>query len=190
MTEKLSKEQRAGIISALDEALNSAPWQSSTFLSLIGKKLQAIRDEVFEQLDSDETFGQTALSSQQLSSERFLKMKKVYVSLYSFDGTSLESWERIIQHLSDQVVSRPVYENEADVEAIIRAKSNRINEGYVAVYVDPTFILPAVPDKKVVDKLGVPLLTLKAKAINLNNVDSFIHHSGQYRFVSGRLIRK
>jgi intracellular multiplication protein IcmQ len=110
--------------------------------------------------------------------------------LYAFDGSSLQSWERILQHLPNQVVSRPVYENEEDVIASIRSKSNRINEAYASIYVDPQYILPQPAEKIPVDKLGKPLLALKDKAINLDNVDVFVHQSGTYRFASGRLIKK
>ncbi len=192
MTEKLTKDQKAEILQALDEALDKAPWSSSTFLSLIGKKLQKIRDEVAESMDNsdDETNGRPSKLSQQETANRFAKMKKLYVSLYAIDGSNLQSWERILQHLPNQIISRPVYENEEDAIASIRSKSNRINEAYAVIYVDPQYILPQSVEKISVDRLGKPLLALKDKAINLDNVDVFVHQSGTHRFVSGRLIKK
>ena len=192
MTEKFTKDQKVGIIVALDEALEKGPWSATKFLSLLGKKLQNIRDEVAESLDNndDETKGRPSKLSQQTTADRHAKMKKLYVALYAFDGTNLQTWERILQYLPNQVISRPVYENEEDAIASIRSKSNRINEAYAAIYVDPQFILPQPVEKISVDKLGKPLLALKDKAIILNNVEVFVHQSGTYHFASGRLIKK
>lgn len=192
MTEKLTKEQKAGILQALDEALSKAPWDASTFLSLIGKKLQSIRDELAETLDNHDhdTEGSPPKLNQQTVADRYIKMKKVYIALYAIDGSNLQSWERILQHLPKQVISRPVYENEEDVMTSIRSKSNRLNEAFAAIYVEPQYILSQSAEKISVDRLGKPLLALKDKAINLENVDVFVHQSGTYRFVGGRLIKK
>lgn len=192
MTEKLTKEQMIGILQALDEALEDGPWSASTFLGLIGKKLQKVRDDVFENLEnnSNESSDEHSRQNQRTNTERYANMKKIFVALYAFDGSNLASWERILQHLPEQVISRAVYENEEDVVASIRSKSNRVNEAYVAIYIDPQSILTQQPEKIPADKLGKPLLVLKDKAINLENVDVFAHQSGLYRFVSGRLIKK
>lgn len=192
MTEKLTKDQKAGILAALDEALEKAPWNATKFLSLLGAKLQKIRDDVAENLDvgDNNTVMKTSKLLQQATADRFAKMKKLYVALYAFDGSNLQSWERILQHLPEQVISRPVYENEEDAIASIRSKSNRMNEAYVSIYVDPRLILPQPTEKIAVDKLGVQLLGLKTKAINLENIEVFIHQSGTYTFASGRLIKK
>jgi intracellular multiplication protein IcmQ len=110
--------------------------------------------------------------------------------LYASDGSNIQSWESILQHLPSQIISRPVYENEEDVVASIRSKSHRMNEAYVAIYVDPQNILEQPLEKISFDKLGKSLLLLKDKAINLDNVDVFVHQTGTYRFVKGRLIKK
>lgn len=192
MTEKLTKDQQTGILAALDEALEKAPWGATKFLSLLGNKLQKIRDEVADTLDVDDNQIEKKSSklNQQARIDRFAKMKKLYIALYAFDGSNIQSWERILQHLPNQVISRPVYEKEEDAIASIRSKSNRFNEAYVSIYVDPQLILPHPVEKIAVDKLGVQLLGLKAKAINLDNMDVFIHQSGTYTFLNGRLIKQ
>lgn len=192
MTEKLTKDQKVGIVQALDEALDKAPWAASTFLSIIGKKLRLLRDEVAESIEDnvDEAKNRSSQSSRKLEAGRSGQMKMLYVSVYAFDGSNIQSWERILQHLPNQVISRPVYENEEDVIASIRSKNNRMNEAYVAIYVDPQYILAQPPEKISIDRLGKPLLLLKDKAINLDNVDVFVHQTGTYRFVSGRLVKK
>lgn len=193
MTEKLTKDQKAEVIAALDEALEKAPWDATKFLSLLADKLRSIRDDVANNMDVDD--GHVGIKSSPtpnrfVTADRFGRMKKLYVALYAFDGSNLQSWERILQHLPNQVISRPVYENEEDVIASIRSKRNRFNEAYVSVYVEPQFILPQPVEKIVVDKLGVQLVGLKSKAIQLENIDVFIHQTGTYTFANGRLIKQ
>lgn len=191
MNDKLTKNQLAAILVAMDKAITEGPWTASRFLTLIGQKLQNIRSQFEQQLDNvdDENHGRTAALAQQRTDKR-ASMKKIFVALYAFDGSNLESWERIIAHLPNQIISRPVYSHEEDVIANIRSKSNTLNEAYVAIYVDPNFILPQIAEKIAMDKLGKPLMALKDKAIQLDNIDVFVHQTLVYRYVSGRLIKK
>lgn len=191
MNDEETKDKLFGILLALDKALEQGPWSASTFLTLIGKKLKNIRDNLVDKLENveDESRGESRVVAKQ-NADRFVSMKKIYVALYAFDGSNLQSWERIIDHLPDQVTSRPVYANEEDMIATIRTKSNRINEAYAEIYVDPQYILQLPQERISVDKLGKPLLALKDKAINLHNFDVLVHQSGVYRYVGGRLIKK
>lgn len=192
MNDNLTKDQISGILAALDDALAQGPWSASTFLTIIGKKLQQIRDE-FEQKQQEAS--QVDLPVQPFNwagqrSENQVEMKKIYISLYTYDGSNILTWERIIANLPDQIISRPIYENEEDVIAILRNKGNSVNEAYVSFYIDPKFILAPLSEKIAVDKLGKPLLALKGKALNLVNVDVFVHQSGIYKFLNGRLIKQ
>ena len=193
MTDKLTKEQISSILATLDDALAKGPWGASTFLSLIGKKLQHIRDE-FEQKQQQQEeslYGNltTLSASANQSVERYDQMQKIFIALYASDGTNLNSWERVIANLPSQMISRPVYAKEEDIIAILRSKSNPVNEAYASFYVDPKYILEKLTEKTTVDKLGKPLLALKDKAINLDHLDRFVHLSGTYKFVNGRLVK-
>ncbi len=191
MNDKLSKDQTDGVLAALDKALAQGPWSASTFLSLIGKKLQTIRDDFARLHDiSDVNVETTSPHSIKQRLDSRARMKKIYIALYAFDGSNLQSWERIISNLPSQVISRPVYENEEDVILAIRNKGNPVNEAYVSIYIEPSDILDQVAEKVAVDKSGKPLLALKGKAITLENFDAFVHTSGSYQFIKGRLIKK
>lgn len=191
MTDKLTKEQINSILATLDDALAQGPWGASTFLNLIGKKLQHIRDE-FEQKQQEESFygnSATLSASANLGVDRYAQMQKIFIALYASDGTNLNSWERVIANLPSQMISRPVYAKEEDIIAILRSKSNPVNEAYASIYVDPKYILEKLSEKITTDKLGKPLLALKDRAINLDNLDRFVHLSGTYKFVNGRLVK-
>ncbi len=188
MKDKLSDEQNEVILKALNDAIENGPWDKSNFLRIIGKNLVEIRDDFVKQLGA---------SSQQLTAESHLAnrialrsgQQEVYISLYSYDGTNMQSWERIVTNLPKQMISRPIYASEDDVKAIIKTKENKQNEAYVAIYINQSDILSLSPDKSSVDKLGKILLSLKDKSLNLDNISRFMHISGAYRYSNGRLIK-
>jgi intracellular multiplication protein IcmQ len=189
MKDELSEKQTDAILKALDDALKEGPWDDSNFLRVIGKNLREIRDGFANQLNSKEQ--EKAKLASNLANRVALRsgQKEIFIALYSFDGSNLQSWERIIINLPKQTVSRPIYENEEDIRAIIKTKENKNNEGFVSIYVNQSDILPMTPDKTPVDKLGKPLLTLKDKVLSLDNINYFAHVTGTYQLAQGRLIK-
>ena len=187
MNDKLSEQQTSAILKALDDALDQGPWEDSNFLKAIGKNLRKIRDDFVAELNAPSPL--EVKRSEQVAHRMALHggQIKVFVSLYSSDGTNLQSWERILMNLPRQMISRPIYESEEDVKALIRIKENKDNEAYVSIYVNQSDILPVSPDKVPVDKLGRPLLLLKDRSLQLENIDHFIHKVTCYEYARGRL---
>ncbi len=187
--DELNEQQINAILKALDDAITQGPWEKTNFLRVMGRNLRGIRDDFEKQVHSF-SHKKTALKSyiaQQLSLRR--GQKKIYVSIYSSDGSNLRSWEQLINNLPRQIISRPIYADENDVQEIIKLKENKLNEGYVSVYIGDNDILPISPDKCPTDKLGKPMLTLKDKTILLDNVDCFVHQTGIYHYSQGRLTK-
>ncbi|MFT4058656.1 MAG: Dot/Icm secretion system protein IcmQ [Legionella sp.] len=190
MKEILSDQQNEAILKALDEAIKNGPWDQSNFLRAIGKSLNEIRENFITQLG--------ARTQEQLKKDTYFAnrmalrsgQKEVFVSLYSSDGTNLQSWERIITNLPRQMISRPIYGNEEHVKNIIKTKENKQNEAYVGIFINQTDIIFLPPDKALSDKLGNALLTLKDRILNLENISSFVHVSGVYQYARGRLIKE
>jgi len=189
MKETLTDQQSKAIIKALDDAIESGPWDQSNFLRAVGKNLNEIRDNFVNQmrvrtpaqLKAESHFAnRMALRSGQL---------ELFISLYSTDGSNIQSWERIVANLPRQMISRPIYSNEGDITALLKSKENKQNEAYVAIYVNKTDVLPCAPDKVVLDKLGHQLLNLKDKSLDLENITRFVHVSGVYRYERGRLLK-
>lgn len=187
MKEQLTDEQNEAILKALNDAIEQGPWEKSNFLKVIGKNLVEIRDGFLSQLG--------ASSKAQLKAESHLAnrialrsgQQEVYVSLYSSDGSNIQSWERIVANLPKQMISRPIYADEEGVKALLKTKENKQNEAYVAIYINQSDILPLPPDKSPVDKLGKVLLSLKDKTLNLENISRFVHITGIYGYDRGRL---
>lgn len=183
------KQKAEKLLKALDEAIANGSWDETNFILIIGKKLRVMRDTLAAQLKKidEEPTSSASFIARQMAMQSTLK--QVFVGLYSLDGVSLQAWERIIANLRRQMVSRPVYENEADIQAMIKTKEKKINEAYVSIYVDPNSILDIGSDKIPVDKLGKSMLVLKDNAINLENIDYFVHITGKYRYIRGKLIK-
>ncbi|MDP3560622.1 MAG: Dot/Icm secretion system protein IcmQ [Legionellaceae bacterium] len=188
MDEKI-KQKAEALLNTLNDAIAAGSWDETNFILLVGKKLRAMRDTLAGQLKEigEDSTSSAAFLARQLAMQSTLK--QVFVSLYSLEGVNLQSWERIIANLRRQMVSRPVYANEEDIQSIIKTKEKKINEAYVSIFVNEADILDIHSDKAPIDKLGKPMLVLKDNAINLDNIDYFIHLSGKYRYSRGRLIK-
>ncbi|KGP62555.1 phosphoesterase [Legionella norrlandica] len=189
MKDQLSDEQKEAILKALNDAIEKGPWDKSNFLRAIGKKLVSIRDRFLRRIGAS---SQAKLRAESHLANRIALrsgQQEIYISLYSSDGSNLQSWEKILYSLPRQIISRPIYADEEDVKAILKTKENKQNEAYAAVYINQTDILPLSPDKAPVDKLGKTLLSLKDKSISLDNISRFVHISGVYRYVNGRLTK-
>ncbi len=188
MKDKLSEQQSAAILKALEEALENGPWVSSNFLGVIGKNLRELRDNLAFHLSGA---AEKSRIESTIANRVALRagQQEIFISLYSTEGSSLQAWERLLMNLPRQIISRPIYADEENVKTLIKAKENKINEAYVAIYVNRDDILAMAPDKVIIDKLGNPLISLKDRALNLEHVSRFVHHSGVYDYIKGRLTK-
>jgi intracellular multiplication protein IcmQ len=190
MKEILSDQQNEAILHALDEAISSGPWDQSNFLRAIGKNLTDIRENFVNQLDTRTR--QQIKADTHLANRMALRsgQQEVFVSLYSADGTNLQSWEKIIANLPRQMISRPIYVSEEHVRDLIKTKENKQNEAYLCIYINQTDIIPLSADKTLSDRLGNAMLALKDKSLDLENISRFVHASGIYQFDRGRLLKE
>lgn len=189
MTEKLNDEQNAELLKALNKAIAEGPWEQSNFLKSIGKNMIAIRDEVLVRLGSSP---EAQLKAESLRANQLAlrsTQQEIFISLYCYEGSNLQNWEKIVSNLPGQMISRPVYAREMDIKDMLKYKENKQNEAYVVIYVDKANILPLPPDKIIKDKQGIALLTLKDKSVSLNNIIRFEHSSGTYEYVKGHLLK-
>lgn len=189
MKDQLTDEQNAEIIKALNKAIEEGPWDKSNFLKVIGKNLIGIRDNFLTHLG--------ASSQAQLKAESHLanqmalrsNQQEIYISLYASDGINIQNWERIVANLPRQMISRPIYASEEDIKDVLKCKENKLNEAYVAIYVNKNDIITLAADKVPTDRLGKKLLTLKDRILDLENVSRFVHTTGVYHYSKGRLIK-
>lgn len=189
MNERLSDEQNARILKALNKAIEEGPWEKSNFLRMVGKNLIAIRDDFLTRLGAKSEH--ELKNESQLANKMALRSNQleIFISLYSSDGINIQSWERIVANLPKQTISRPIYSNEENLKETLKLKDNKNNEAYVAIFIDKQDLLSLAPDKILKDKFGTPLLSLKDRTLNLENISRFVHVTGSYQFLRGRLIK-
>lgn len=191
MKDELTEEQAREILDALDEAINKGPWEESNFLRIFGKKLRGMRDDFASEMNRDQNAASAGMDAQKAHQELMQdKQRQIFIALYSSEGSNLQSWERILTNLARQVLSRPIYAEERDVQYFIKSKENRINEAYVAIYVNIEDILVLPSDKVLKDRFGKPLITLKDRAINVENISYFQHNESQYQYYRAHLIKR
>lgn len=190
MKDKLSEQQVLDILQALDETIAKGPWDNSNFLKVICKDLREIREGLsnYIQLQKEQK-----LDPNSYVSNRPVQVQgqiQVFVALHSREGRQIQSWERIVNNLPGQLISRPIYEHEDDIITAIKHKENKENEAYVGVFIDKSDILSVHEDKIPKDKLGKKLLVLKDNALKLENINHFVHLSVSYQYFHGRLIKQ
>ena len=189
MKETITEEQSKAVLKALDEAIDNGPWEDSNFLRVIGKNLRQIRDKYASEMHVGKESSANEGINKGATGGLFGGKQEVYVSLYTTNGSLLPSWERVIANLPRQIISRPIYATEQDVQSLIKHKENKINEGYVAIYINQSDILTVPADKVAMDKFEKPLITIKNNAITLTNITRFVHSTGVYTLQKGRLVK-
>lgn len=189
MREQLTDEQNEAILKALNEAIDTGPWDKSAFLKVLGKNLNEIRDTFLSVLSTTTLAQQKAESSLAKQTATRLGMQEIYVSIYSSGGNDMSSWERIINNLPRQMISRPIYADEEQVKHAIRQKEHPEKEGYVAIFVSPDSLLQLAADKMPVDKFGQALLALKDRSLKVENISRFVHQKGVFKFERGHLLK-
>lgn len=189
MKNELTRKQTDEILQTLDKAIKTGPWTESNFLRVIGKKLTEIRDNFAGLLSSHKELTNPVGETSEEEAARRTGQQEIFIALYSSEGSNLQSWERILANLPRQMIARPIYADEESASSLIRTKENKVNEAYVVVYIDKADIMAVQSDKIPLDKCGNPLLNLKDRSLNLNNITRFVHLSGTYTYTKGRLIK-
>lgn len=168
------------ILNALDGAIDKGPWEHNLFFKGIGKKLRDARDKFKEELGIDE-LAADLLAQNQSNHKTDTQSTEVYIALYQAEGSNIAKWTTVVNSLAGYNLTRPVYRNEADIQAAIRAKEQQQNDAYVAVRVRNIDIMQ-ITEKQPKDKLGHELLILREGAIHLESISRFVHKSGHYQF--------
>lgn len=184
MKKDISEQQIKEILQVLDDLIENGPWDSSNFLRVIAKNIEGIRQKLI-----DQTLGKSYEVESHLANRMAVRsgQQEIYILLYSSEGGHLPNWERIIATLPRHTASRPIYAEEKDVLAAMRATDKPLNQAYVAVYIQQSDILELEEDKIPLDKLGKQLISLKDKSIKLNSITRFVHKSGTYQFENLKL---
>lgn len=185
----LSDEQITATLKAFEKALSGEEWESSAFLRVIKKKLEAIEGDFKTLVDARLAEVEEKESHHHTKRKPAQKQQVAFVLLYSSQGTNIRSWEQILANLPRQIVSRPIYPDEGSVKAAIQAKKNKANHAYTSIFIHEEDVLKLPEDKTPIDKTGVPLITLKDNVLRANQIVRFVHTTGVYTYSKARLIK-
>jgi len=173
------------IINAADRVLNADHWEDSLFLRNALKPIKQLRERaLLVKKEATMTLSEPSVTLRPLADNEQL----IYISLFQSQGHDLRKWAMQLSTLSHHVLSRPVYEKEEDILAVIRKKLIQVSEAFGTVAVKKKEIQPVVLQSERVDRLGNALLTLKDKAVKTENIFEFVHQQQRYFFVNGQLV--
>lgn len=172
------------ILEKLDKLLADNKWDSSLFLRAIKKKIEAMRSQYVEEIGYEESS-----STQNQAVELTLPegMSEIYISLYNTEGSNIKKWEALLNAIGIQSISRSIYKHESDIQDLIKSKNYPHNEAYAVLWVREEHIYQPY-NKPPVDKLGRELLVVKEGMLKPQSIVRFVHVTGQYRFLEGKLV--
>ncbi len=179
-------ERYLALLEALNKAIQEGPWSHSLFLSVVGKSLTKFRDDLQVELNKIEpNSGQDAVAALAAVPAG---MVEIYIALYCLNGNTLRNWENLLSTLDSTVVTRPIYRDEAHVRTLINSRPYKQNDAYCVIQVKETDIVRSSAGKTYSDKLGQELVVLKRAAIQDGNIMRFMHVSGEYTWLQGKLV--
>lgn len=175
------------VIDTVDQIMAAGNWQTSLFLRNTAKPLLAVREQALQ--IKAELLGSHAEVNQELDVVPE-DTQLVYLSLFQTTGDNLQQWALQLASINTNLLGRPVYEREEDVQKMINRKQQRSSEAYVIVAIKKTDIQNDGYQAPRQDRHGNPVLSLKAGSIKADNIVGFVHQGKQYRFINNRLISK
>jgi intracellular multiplication protein IcmQ len=176
------RETAEKVYKALQQAVEQGPWQATTLLKAVGKELKSLQDR-FQALLVTQDPPSSATSTKPCTTT------EVFISLYQAQGENLSTWQNLLTNLSKLWFNRPVYQKESDARTFLNRNSRTLQHAYVAITVNLEDILE-IHDNHSVDRLGLPLITLKETAVKPENIIKFVHGSGEYKWLHNFLVKE
>lgn len=173
------------VLEKLDQLLTDSRWESSLFLRAIKKKIELVRSQYTEEIGYEASLEQALNTPIELTLPP--DMAEVYIALYNTEGSNLKKWEALLAAISIQGISRPIYQSEQDIQEFIRSKDYQQNDAYAVLWIRKEHIYQPY-NKPPVDKSGRPLLVVKEGMIKPQSIARFVHVTGRYRFLDGKLV--
>lgn len=188
-----SRDQLKEIIDQLSqilrEILHGANWDASLLLRTASKRLQELYEEAERlsiKLGKTSAPDAATLHQDKINQGYIL----VYVSIYQAEPHSLAKWENTLKTIREYSITRPIYRVEEYVAEAIRSKIGSVKEAYVSVYIKPDDIIAPYAGKKVEDRWGHELLTLRDNCLLTSNIVEFVHQGKRYTYRDGKLVLK
>jgi hypothetical protein len=117
----------------------------------------------------------------------------VYIYLYNAQGLVLQTWQKMLGPgvFYEYSVNRPIYAEKSEIEAIVRAKTNKNQHGYITIAINKSDILPPPPGTgPPKDSLGNPLIKVREGSLHFDKMVSFTHNNIDYKLVDNQIVKK
>ena len=124
---------RQRFISALKKLLATPGWDNSPLLKVYYKKFS----QLLQKAENDQP---QAIASDDSAPDRAGQCQ-IYVSLFQQGGNDLVKWEAAIASLQSAYLGRPIYDQESAVRTLIESRANKVQEGYVVLWVNEQDVL-------------------------------------------------
>lgn len=184
------KEHYVELIRIFDKMIAEGNWEGGLFFQVAGNKLKDFRDQLKKKINIDTGNSEPTPAEMANYIKQRSGLIEVYIALYSAEGNNLRKWEVVLSNLTRQLVNRPIYKREKDIQDIIKTKENPINDAYAIAYVSETDIIKfSAHDKPVLDRFGHELVSLKEGALKVENITKFVHLAGEYSYNKGNLTK-
>jgi hypothetical protein len=117
----------------------------------------------------------------------------VYVYLFNAQGIMLQTWQKMVNPsvFYEHSVNRPIYLDQAHVEAFIGRKANKVQHGYLTMIIKKSDLHKAEGALPLKDVYDNPIAKAKEGSLQFKNLLAFTHNSIDYVIDSeGQLIKK
>jgi len=167
------KEHQTKIVELIREAIERdialrEKYQVTEKFRFIRERLQALLTQVESELAS--TVESEKKGIHLLAADEVL----VYVYLFNAKGALLRDWKNMVlpNVFYEYSVNRPIYFEKSQIEAFIRAKTNKNQHAYLTVAIKKSDL--STTSSK--DSMGNALLKVKENSLVFKNLMSFTHN--------------
>lgn len=175
------------LLAVLTGILASGDWESSLFLKVEADRLKEFSGQIGTLLKSDEP--KLDIIARDVARPQLpLGYSHVFILLYQIDGANLQNWYNNIKNLGQYSATRPAYIDEKHAQEFIRSKvANIERNGYVVANVKSGDFYQE--GEKLFDPFGHELVSLKDKAVQIENVVEFVHaNKRRYAISDNKLV--
>ena len=189
MAEDVFVKQRQQIIENLDVLIENKNWENSLALKVVQSRIVTYRDSLAKEIEEhagsvDEAQDDGAMEKNQLPEGQ----TSIFICLYKSFGDDIAQWEKTLAGFTGHVLGRPIYATEEAAGKFISGKENREPEAYIEVWIKKDMVIDMPPARRLYDKFGSQLLTLKQGVLSPSQIQYFTSGVGKrYRFKDGRL---
>jgi Dot/Icm secretion system protein IcmQ len=176
------------IIAVLQDFYNNKNWNASLPLKVLKKRVGAYISQLEHDVENIESSSNDESKDSNAKNIFPAGYIKIYIMLHQSDGENLKSWNTSLLSLTSSVLGRAVYASEHEAIKVLSYKEYKEKEGYAELWVPEDVIINLPAEKSVFDRDGQKILSLKQKAIKVENIKYFSHALGnKYEFINSAI---